>query len=463
MPPEIKARLDKLAARQADLAERTVPFAKKHAGPDAAPARLAADALKKPHLGEALEQQREHEKRLRAWFGKLLPAALSNDVRAQVLELAKKQKDIRADLERLGQDLPRLDDKTLQARLRDLTARQKDVAAAVAKLPVDAKNERLRAPHQGAQRFAEQAAEKLAARDALQAFDAMEQAHQQLLALAGLLPDTLPADRKAIKDQAVRAQVDQLEKFAAEQKQLREETERLLADWAKAAGGAGTHALKEKTDKLTADLLELAQKGGPDTKGPAKESAQALEMAKKAMDASQEMKAKGAVEEAKKLDDEAAKQLDIAVKQLAKLTQDNAAKGMPKDAEKTAEALKAGRAEMRVAQDKLPTLPRDAQIAMKSAAQKLNEAAAQATKQSARNLPRPARDPAAKSSNRHGSPSALAQLDKLENLDGKTWGELPGELKTQMLQDFRARYGPDYAEIIRSYFERLAETPARKE
>ncbi len=463
-PPEIKARLDKLAQGQAELAERAVPFAKKNQGPDAKPAEQAADALKKPHLGDALEQQQEHEKRLHDWLAKLFPGIKVNALREQVLQLAKKQKDIRGDLERLGRDLPSLDDKTLQARMRDLVTRQKELHAAVAKLPVDPKDERLRGPHQGAQKFAEQAGDRLAGKDALQSFESMEKAHQQLQALANLLPDTLAADRKAIKEPAVRERIEQIEKFAVEQKKLREETEKLLADWMKASGGHGGEALKEKTEKLAHDLMELAQKGGPEAKAMAKESVEALDQAKKAMDASQAMKAKGAIGDAKKMDDDAGKQFDIAVKQLAKLAQDQAANSMPKDAEKTAEALKQSGEQMRQAEDKLPKLPKDAQIAMKSAAEKLNDAARQASKQSARNLPKPMRDPAVKSSSKPGgASSALAQIDKLGSLDGKAWGELPGELKTQMLQDFRARYGAEYAEVIRQYFERLAQTPARKE
>jgi hypothetical protein len=58
-----------------------------------------------------------------------------------------------------------------------------------------------------------------------------------------------------------------------------------------------------------------------------------------------------------------------------------------------------------------------------------------------------------------GQASTLAKLEKLDKLDSKSWGELPGELKTQMIQDFRARYGAEYAEVIRQYFERLANEP----
>jgi hypothetical protein len=41
---------------------------------------------------------------------------------------------------------------------------------------------------------------------------------------------------------------------------------------------------------------------------------------------------------------------------------------------------------------------------------------------------------------------------------GKSWGELPGELRTKIVQDMKARYGDDYARMIKSYFEQIADT-----
>jgi hypothetical protein len=41
---------------------------------------------------------------------------------------------------------------------------------------------------------------------------------------------------------------------------------------------------------------------------------------------------------------------------------------------------------------------------------------------------------------------------------GKRWGELPGELRTKIIQDMQARYGDDYARIIKLYFEQIADT-----
>src|SRR5205823_6663413 len=108
---------------------------------------------------------------------------------------------------------------------------------------------------------AQQAADQSAAKDTLPAFESMEKAQQHLQALAAAMPLSLPVDRKDIKDAAVRDRIGQVEKFEQEQTQLREETERLLAEWMKAAAHGGGNALEEKAKKLAGDLLELSQKG----------------------------------------------------------------------------------------------------------------------------------------------------------------------------------------------------------
>ena len=44
----------------------------------------------------------------------------------------------------------------------------------------------------------------------------------------------------------------------------------------------------------------------------------------------------------------------------------------------------------------------------------------------------------------------------VENL-GKSWGELPGDVKAKITQELKAKYGEDYARVIKLYFEQLAE------
>jgi hypothetical protein len=45
---------------------------------------------------------------------------------------------------------------------------------------------------------------------------------------------------------------------------------------------------------------------------------------------------------------------------------------------------------------------------------------------------------------------------------GKRWGELPGEVRTKVVQQMKARYGEDYARMIKLYFEQIADTKRKK-
>ena len=40
---------------------------------------------------------------------------------------------------------------------------------------------------------------------------------------------------------------------------------------------------------------------------------------------------------------------------------------------------------------------------------------------------------------------------------GKPWGDLPGELRTRIIQDMKATYGDDYSRMIKLYFEQIAD------
>lgn len=460
MPAELKARLEELARRQADLAKRVSPFAADNGGPDVSPANDAAEALKKAQLESAIKHQREHEARLRTWLGKLLPGAAVNELREQMMHAAQEQKKIAADLERLGRDLPRLDEKTIQSRLQVLLKRQRDLSHQLGKVEPDRDDKQLQSARQTAVDAAKQAGDQLAVKDALQAFQTMEKSWQAIEALAATLPKTLVKDRSEIKDQTSRDRIERIEQFAVEQERIRLETQNLLADWMKSSAGKENAASQEKMEKLAKDLLELSQKAtSPEAKAMAKESAQAVEMAKKSMEASKDAKQKGDAESAKTLDDEAAKKLDFAFKQMQKLAQDTDAKGM----DKTADAVKQSQAEMKIAEANLPKMPKDAKIAMQNAADKLAQAAQQASQQSTRRVPQIAQNPATKANPNPGSGNAPILGDpKLESFAGKSWGELPGELKTQLIQDLRARYGVEYAELISQYFDRLAQTPRKK-
>ena len=58
----------------------------------------------------------------------------------------------------------------------------------------------------------------------------------------------------------------------------------------------------------------------------------------------------------------------------------------------------------------------------------------------------------------NGGGSASGELPSIvvQNL-GKPWGELPGDVKSSILVELKAKYGDDYARLIKLYFEQLAE------
>jgi hypothetical protein len=106
--------------------------------------------------------------------------------------------------------------------------------------------------------------------------------------------------------------------------------------------------------------------------------------------------------------------------------------------------------------------PGPAQSAMRQAAQALAQAA-QRLASGPQQPGQPAQTDASFGLGR--APGGLVDLSEF-GLDktpyaGKSWGELPGELRTRIVQDIKARYGEDYARAIKLYFEQLASTGNR--
>ena len=50
----------------------------------------------------------------------------------------------------------------------------------------------------------------------------------------------------------------------------------------------------------------------------------------------------------------------------------------------------------------------------------------------------------------------------MKKYEGKAWGELPGELRTKIVQQMKVKYGDDYARMIKLYFEQAADTRGQK-
>ncbi|HEY7330355.1 MAG TPA: hypothetical protein VH592_22135 [Gemmataceae bacterium] len=101
-----------------------------------------------------------------------------------------------------------------------------------------------------------------------------------------------------------------------------------------------------------------------------------------------------------------------------------------------------------------------AQSAMQQAARALAQAAQQRAASSA-NAPRQSGMPGQQPGlgrQAGGLPDLSAYGLDQAAFAGKSWGELPGELRTKIVHDMKARYGDDYARMIKSYFEQIADT-----
>ena len=61
-----------------------------------------------------------------------------------------------------------------------------------------------------------------------------------------------------------------------------------------------------------------------------------------------------------------------------------------------------------------------------------------------------------------GAPDLSQLSPRMKDHPGKRWGELPGELRTRIVQDLRGRYGDEYGPIIQRYFQQIADVPAVK-
>ena len=91
----------------------------------------------------------------------------------------------------------------------------------------------------------------------------------------------------------------------------------------------------------------------------------------------------------------------------------------------------------------------DAKSAMQKAAEALAKAARMIGRRDAPPQPNP--------NHQQLSPPKGELAKELQTHAGKAWGDLPGELKTRLLQDMKAQYGDDYARVIKLYFEQIAE------
>jgi hypothetical protein len=319
----------------------------------------------------------------------------------------------------------------LRDRLADLVTRQKAVQDALARLT---KEPGLAPLHQ----FARQARESLEARAAVAALEAMEKGQHGLELLASRPPRSRasPATEAAAKKNLA-----EIQDLLDAQLRLRQEGEKLLAG----AEAKPNQDLERRTDQLATDALKLGQGAEPGAARQAEEAARALAQARQAM--AEARQTPGPRDNARGKEDEAALNLEMAARQLGKL----GAPASTSPPSAAASSLREGMEQVRQARTQLGSEPGRAATSMQQAAQSLHRAAQQAQSQGASPAP-PGLSAPTMPGPAAGAPVPLPR----EAAMGRNWGELPGELRNRLVQDLRGRYGEEYAEVIRRYFERLA-------
>jgi hypothetical protein len=429
----------------------------------------AADRLHDGRVESALAQQQNVENELHALAEQLDKAmVLGRDPRSAVQKLARMQDELLKRLEKLGEDFAHLSPAQTKMRLADIAQSQKMLHDAVGKLDLP---KAAATPRPFVQELTGAAVEMLERKDALTAFQKMEQARDALQAWARGLPETAPPappGKATPEELAVRQQAGRAQKLAKDQAELREAVGKLLTDLAKTQNGSPRHAQhKDNVEKLAQQLMNLAQQAGPEAKRSAADAAHAGQMAQQALEKSQSEKQQGRMEPSKQQDAEAARQLDMAGKKLDEAGQamSGQSSSNPKSAADDGDLQKSFQeSQMKLdrAQQQLTQQPKDASAAMQQAANALKQTAQQAARSAAAAQPMGGADPAQRSY--QGGPSASPDVlpESVKAHAGKAWGELPGELRTRIVQDLRARYGDEYGPIIQRYFQQIADVPKSK-
>jgi hypothetical protein len=229
--------------------------------------------------------------------------------------------------------------------------------------------------------------------------------------------------------------------------------------------------LQQETDELSQQFERLAQEAGdsPPMQSGLKRAGRNSQQAQQAMQQARDQAQRDEAPAEKQSKERAAQFLDQASEAASEVARSHAAPAqagltMRSDRSKAGEAaVKAGQL-MAQAQGQLN---RGQAAQAKAAMQEAARAMAQAAQHMAALPTRPERQQAMSKKQfglgqqATGLPDLSAYgLDKADYA-GKSWGELPGEVRARIVQDMKALYGEDYARMIKSYFEQIADTKKR--
>ncbi len=470
---DLARQQEQLAADADRLAKQTQNSARTVQTPplDPQPAQKAAVDLRSSDADEALHKQDLSARELDRIAEKLQQGVeTANDPREAAKQLARLQEENRKRLDRPAEN-------ALARQQQDALRR----AAADVKVPED--NAVARRERQQAAELAAEASRALTRGNSADADFRMGQAKDALDRLASALPAAESRPPRA-RDEPSKPrenqegmgrpanlplpdgvpssdQVAQARQMADRQRELREKVrqatgadsatadERSAAnrqqrDMAQKAGEVG-RSLNDSAGQLPGDQ---ARQSARDAAASARQGELSLQQAS-GTDSAQ----------AKQARKRAADSLDRAAVQAEKAAGGDSGKSQ-NGSPKVGQQLQTAKGEMNQAQKRLGEgQSQPASGSMRKAADALQEAAKELGQQGP---PDGATLPAEAASPGTGTPTARDLPKELQKYAGKKWGELPGELRTQMVQDIKAQYGDDYGRIIKLYFEQIAENNGKK-
>jgi hypothetical protein len=486
--------LEKLAQQQHDLNRKAsqLPANQNQKALEQAHQSMnqAEQAMKRNDANQAQQKQQEAANALEQLAEKMpdkapptarrdpppnLPAQPTKQQTDQARQLAREQRDLRDEVRKLNDETRAADRARKDNPLGELAKQQSEIAKQAAELAKNVQQDQGRdAPTtpeaRQAQQAAQQAADKMQAGATPAAQDAGKRAAETLRQLAQDLAQT----PRGNGDPNAPDPVQQARQLAQKQEELNRKLGPLANDAAaqRAQQQPRQQELKRQASQLVQDLSKLGQQmtRSPQGANSAQQASQAAQQSQQAMQQARDQQNQGNQGAARQSQQQAAQALDRSSQQAMRASQQQTASrqqanptpGTPQPSgQPTGQAVQQAKEQMGQAQNKLNQgQPQGAQSAMQQAAQSLQQAAQQLARQQGQpptQMGRPGEFGIAEG----GRPDPSLFGPDMEKYAGKTWGELPGELRTKIVQDMKAKYGDDYARMIKLYFEQIADTKKR--
>lgn len=397
----------------------------------------------------------------------------------QARQLAQQQRDLRKQVEDVARGAA---EKPEVSPARELAEKQEELTKEAQSLEEQIRREQgerseTRRQAQGASHNAKKTGEQLQAGSLPRAQELAKGTGQLLRQLAQKLSQTP-------RNQFNPVDADPLQK-ARDLAQKQEELAKQMEPIAKnpEAGRQQQQERQEQLARLTSELMKDLEQMTPkmqksqEAKNDSQAAAKCCENARSQMGQAQDQGKRANDGQAEKAQRQAGDMLDQAAQHLEKAAKNLAAGARPdaqpgagnngKPGPSNAQALQQAQQSMQQASNQLGQQQTEqASNAMQQAANALQQVAQSLGQQVPANQPgqqpgqQPGSQPGETGPMEGGTPTAQNLPPELQKFAGKRWGELPGELRTRIIQDVKARYGDDYARIIKLYFEQIADRSA---